>query len=123
MHGTAISASGAATGRAFGQVRPSKPVDDAPRDEQIAYLTRFVEILAEEITGVRKHADAIVEESESRIGTRMEEMSARLAQADERVGTLRAAMLGADGTGLRQAAVGLAVTLFGVMLSAAGLPW
>ena len=99
MHGVAISALGAVTARGFAQVRPSKPTDDAPPDEQIAYLTRFVEILAEETTAVRKHADAIVEESESRIGTRMEEMAARLAQADERVGTLRAAMLGADGTG------------------------
>jgi transcription initiation factor TFIIIB Brf1 subunit/transcription initiation factor TFIIB len=45
---------------------------DAPPEERIAYLMRFVEALSDETTEVRKHAEAIVQEAEVRSRERME---------------------------------------------------
>lgn len=108
-------------GQAFGQVRPPKPGDDASNDVKVDYLMRVVELVSQEVTAARAHADTMVRDAEARIAEQNRRVGDQLADADKQLRSLRTALVGIDGSGLRRAAVGLTVTLIGVVLSVAGL--
>lgn len=122
----AVAASGlsAFSGRAHGSAWPPKPDDDASPEEWIAYLGDAVERLSKEAVAVRQYADVVVHEAEARVGGRIDEVWSRVNETQEHIDTVEAAIFGRQrGSGLRRAAVGLAITLVGVLFTAAGLPW
>ncbi len=123
VHAGAATVVGAFGGSVYGRVRPPLPADGAATDEQITYLRGMVEILSKEITEARAFTREVVQETEERIGARLDDVSTRVNRTAEDVASMWNALWGRDGRGLRDAAVGLAVTAVGVGLTAFGLPW
>lgn len=87
------------------------------------YLRRMVEILSNEIPEARAVTREAVENAETRIGTRLDDVSGRVDRTVANVASMGNALWGQDGRGLRDAALGLAITVVGVALTAFGLPW
>ena len=92
-------------------------------DERLAYLKEYVEVLSSELVTTRKAARDLIAESEDRSTKQIAALSSRIDATDNRVASVRAAITGTNGTGLRRAATGLAITFVGVLLTLAGLPW
>ena len=84
------------------------PGPDAPAEEQIAYLRRALDALSGEVQRIREQSRAMVKESEDRLGKRLEVLSERVDDTGGRLGKMWDAVLGREGKGLLQAAVGLA---------------
>lgn len=105
VHAVAATALASFSGSAYGQVRPRLPAEDAMTEEQIAYLRRMVEILSNEITEARAFTREVVQEAETRIGTRLDDVSARVDRTATDVASMWNALWGRDGRGLRDAAV------------------
>ena len=123
VYGTGAGVTATVAMSVSGQIRQSKPVDDATDAERLDYLMRFVEVLSNETAAARQDAKELVREMENKTDARIGEITSRLDETDQRLLTVRAAVLGPDGLGLRHAAIGLSVTFVGVVLSIAGLPW
>lgn len=102
------------------KVGSSTPRPDAPAEEQIAYLRQAVDALSGEVQRVREESRAMVKESEDRLGKLLGALSERVDDTGDRLGKMWDAVLGREGKGLLQAAVGLGITLVGVVLSIAG---
>lgn len=82
---------GHASMHALGQQRPPKPGDNATLEEQLAYLTRYVEALSEELVATRAHARELIRAVERRLGNRIDKVSARVHQTNESLTSLRTA--------------------------------
>lgn len=108
---------------AFGQVRQGKPPDDASLDEKVAYLMRYLDILGNETTEVLRQAQEAVNRTEGRLTDRLDGLSSRLNEINEGMSSIRSALFGHDGRGLRRAAIGLVMTAVEVVLTAFGLSW
>lgn len=108
---------------ASGRVQLARPSADAGTREQVAYLMRVVEVLSVESKAVMEEAERSRRELDERVERRLKELSGRLDQTDQRLRSVGKEVLGADGRGLRRATLGLAITLVGVLLTIAGLPW
>ena len=108
------------TAEGVGIALPARPGESATVEERLAYLTSSVDSLRQETAAVEERATSLVAAYETRANSRMDQMTARQESTDERVLTLEAAFVGRNGSGLQWAAVGLAFTLVGVLLSIVG---
>ena len=103
--------------------RRPEPEDDSPLEEQVAYLLSAVVDIDRTVEADRKAITSQVQAVEERLGTRVDHVSAQVADAHQQLRSVRSALFGADGAGLRRAAVGLVITMIGVGFTVAGLPW
>ena len=87
---------------AIGSVRPAPLSDGATVDERLAWLERFVGIVASETERLRNDGRAQLDAVERRLGERLDTLDTGLATLGQDVGTVREAMFGLDGAGLRK---------------------
>lgn len=121
--GSADASIGPASASGRGVVRPARPGSDATLDEQVAFLRRMVDLLAQESEENQRHAERLVRESKERFD---QELAAIRSEASAMQGDLRQvreALVGRDGGGLRLAAWGLSLTAVGLLITIPALPW
>jgi hypothetical protein len=110
-------------GSAFPIVRPPPLEPSASTDEQLAYLSDFVKILADESVARGNQLHAEITSVRQRIDKKTQELGRRIDDADSRIATVNAVSVGPDGRSLRSIAWGLVLNLFGTLLWLPTLAW
>lgn len=87
------------------------------------WLDEVTADIYEDLTSVRAAARTTATEVEQRLASEFAAVDSRAARVAKGLEVVRVAVAGSDGAGLRRAVLGLLVTLFGVALTAFGLPW
>ena len=110
-------------GSVFTVSRPPEPAAGASEVEQLAYLRSYVAQLSNELEASRSLAQDQLDRTERRLSERLTRLETTISAAQGELRTIGEGAFGNEGKGVRQAAVGLGVTLVGVALTAFGLPW
>lgn len=103
--------------------RPPQPPTDATLEQQVDYLTKLIDAVADELVETRQTAKAEHRELQQYVSERIVEIREEVGPVQSEVRTVRKAAFGHDGGGLRRAVLGLCITGVGIALTAAGLPW
>lgn len=121
------SASATATLKASARVRAADPGRYAPSWQQVQYLRRSVEILIEQDDEDRRYAEDERRELAGGLRRRQDEATTKhqeeIRALEKQAEQTRDALWGTDGKGLQDAVIGLAITVAGVALTSAALPW
>ncbi len=103
--------------------RRPPPEEPATTEDRVRWLDEVTADIYEDLTSVRAAARTTATEVEQRLASEFAAVDSRAARVAKGLEVVRVAVAGSDGAGLRRAVLGLLVTLFGVALTAFGLPW
>lgn len=104
--------------RGFATVRPPQPHPEATVEEQLQHIHRWISEVEKELHQSREVAGKDLREVNDRLDERIDAVQSEVASAKRDVQAVRDTAFGREGRGLREAALGLAITLVGVLLSA-----